>query len=195
MNSKKNSTKIPDKKTMNLCMRDESATDWTTLGIGLAIILVMVFLVAKWGVIDQYARLNEAENAYIAAKEKNDSVKEIAERYPEVLQEYRLYGREWLNDGTVKDTVSLERTEMLDLFEKILMKRGVVKEISAYGDSVSVKMSGMNLDSISDMLDDLREYDCVAGANLNSASTEKDDLGNLLDFTISVYLKAEEAEQ
>ena len=52
MNSKKNSTKIPDKKTMNLCMRDESATDWTTLGIGLAIILVMVFLVAKWGVIE-----------------------------------------------------------------------------------------------------------------------------------------------
>ena len=192
MNSKKNSTKIPDKKTMNLCMRDENDTDWTTLGIGLVIILVMVFLVAKWGVIDQYARLNEAEKAYIAAKEKNDSVKEIAERYPEVLQEYRLYGREWLNDGTVGDTVSLERTDMLDLFEKVLMKRGSVNEIYAVGDVVTVKMSGMNLDSISDMLEELKKYDCVAGASLNSASTEKDDLGNLLDFTVTVYLRAGE---
>lgn len=189
----KTNVKIPDKKTMNLCMRDtKKRTDWTTLIVGLAVIAVLMSMVAKWGVIDQYARLSEAEKAYSEARAKNEAVREIADRYPEVLEEYRIYGREWLNDGTVKDTVSVERTDMLDLFEKVIMKRGTVKSIAAYGDAVTVKMSGMNLDSISDMLEDLKEYGCVAGANLNSAATEKDDSGNLLDFTITVYLAAEE---
>lgn len=191
----KNSVKIPDKKTMNLCMRDtDKSTNWTTLIVGLVIIALLMSAVAKWGVIDQYARLAEAEKSYNDSKAKNDAVKDVADRYPQVREEYLLYSREWLYDGTVKDTVALERTDMLDLFEKVLMKRGTVINIAAYGEAVTVKMSGMNLDRISDMLDDLREYDCVAGANLNTASTEKDDLGNLLDFTITVYLKAGEVE-
>ncbi len=191
----KNSVKIPDKKTMNLCMRDTvKSTNRNTLIAGILIIPVLIGVTAKFGVIDQYARLADAENTYNDAKSKNDAAKVVVDRYPQVREEYLIYSSEWLYDGTVKDTVALERTDMLDLFEKVLMKRGTVKGIKAYGDTVTVTMSGMNLDGISEMLETLKSYDYVGGASLNSASTEEDDLGNLLDFTITVVLVAGEVE-
>ena len=56
--------KCPSKTGINMNKREKRTGEMLTLVIGLAVILLMAGLVARFGVMEQYRRLSEAQSAY-----------------------------------------------------------------------------------------------------------------------------------
>lgn len=56
--------KCPSKMGINMNKREKRTGEMLTLVIGLAVILLMAGLVARFGVMEQYRRLSEAQSAY-----------------------------------------------------------------------------------------------------------------------------------
>ena len=188
------SAKYPTKRTVNLAKRESHKKDLTTIITGAVVIALLCFVVAKFGVIDQFARLNDAEKEYSSVHEQNVALKEEIEDYPEIEQEYRTYSRKWMKtDSNV--AVSVDRSEVLDMLESKLMSCGTMRSFMVDGNTVLANMSGMNLEEISVMFDDLQLQPIVRKASLTIASTTT-STQELLDFSITITLQPEEeAEQ
>lgn len=186
--------KCPTKRTVNLAKRESHTRSVLTLVCGALIIVLLSAAVAKFGVIDQLARLDEAEQAYHEVHAQHLAMEEAIAAYPEVEQEYRTYSRKWMTDSSTL-SVSVDRMEVLDLLQTQLMSCGTVKSFLVQDSTVFVTMSGMDLEEISAMFAELQRQPIVASAALTIASTAQDSSASDLDFSITIILQpAEEAE-
>lgn len=182
--------KIPTKRTVNLAKHESHKKDLTTLITGGFLILVVCILVAKFGVIDQFNRLNEAETAYNDAHNQNLELQQQLEPYPEVEQEYRTYSRKWMKtDSSI--AVAVDRSDVLNMLETQLMSNGTMRSFLVENNTVIANMSGMNLEEISIMFAELQRQPIVKYATLTIASTEASSDVDV-DFSITITLQSEE---
>lgn len=189
--------RCPQKTGINMNMHEKRSGAVATAVAGAAVIVLLAAAVAKFGVIDLYRRQDAAQAAYNGVHQQYTSMQEELTGYDKVLTEYRTYSMDWLSGADEGDTrfVSVGRTEVLDLVEQKMMTRGTVSSVRAYDDTVTVEMTGMNLDEISRMVDDLEAQPMVARALLNIAETEKDQPASVLSFTLQITLQKEAAEE
>ncbi len=190
--------KLPEKTFINLAQKESQKKNVATLVLGAAMILAVSLAVAKFGVIDQYARLGAAENAYNLVHEQYVLTQQAVEDYPNVEKRYRTYSRKWMENSENDGLVTVDRTLVLDMMETYLRSQGTVESLSIRDTVMVVKMSGMNLRDISAMLGRVEQQPIVAAATLNLASTEnKDEPDAILDFTLTIALQPiqEETEE
>lgn len=196
-NDKKAVVRVPKKTRINLAKKEKKTASLYTLIIGMTVIAVLVFCTAKFGVIDQYNRLNRAEAEYNSIHVQYVATNDEIASYDAVMAEYRKYSRDWMiNDDTGK-FVAVDRTEMLDLIERDLMSKGTVNKVSIYGEQALIEMSGMTLKEISEMFMVVQEEPIVWSATLNIAATEEEQAtASILNFSITIVFQneAEEAE-
>ena len=167
-----------------------------TLVIGIAAILALSLCVAKFGVIDQLARLQKAETEYYTVHSQYVAMQQAVAEYPDVEAEYRTYSRNWMKSEDGNGFVKVDRQDILDLIEGYVMSCGTVKNVSIQDSTVIVTMSGMSLTEISDMFDRLKEQPIVADARLTTALTPELDNTENLDFSFIITVqKAEEDGQ
>ena len=185
--------KYPTKRTVNLAKHESNKKNVMTIVIGLIIIAILVVLVVKFGVTDQFARLNKAESSYLEVHEQLTAMEESLTDYPSVEQEYHTYSRSWMTNGENSIAVSVDRTEVLDMIEKLLMSKGTVNSLNIQGDTVLVNMSGMNLEQTSVMLAEIQRQDMVESVKLTTASTK--DTNEVQDFSLTIVLQSEEEEE
>lgn len=188
--------KLPTKTWVNLAKREDNSKNVATVVLGIFAIAVLSFCVAKFGVIDQLARQQEAESAYNAVHAQYTAMQASVSQYPEIEQEYRTYSRSWMQKEDSAMFVRVDRMDVLDLIETQLMPNGTVNTVYVQGDIMTVTMSGMNLTGISDMFRSLQQQSIVESASLNIASTTQDTPEeDELDFSITIVLKSEEETQ
>ncbi len=185
--------KCPTKRTVNLAKKESHKQSLVTLIVGIAIIAVLCFMVAKFGVADQFERLSAAESAYNDVHSQYIEMQEALASYDDVEQEYHTYSRKWMTSGE-NIAVTVDRAEVLDLLEDKLMSCGTVNSFLVEDDTVLANMSGMNLEEISVMFEDLQRQPIVDSAKLTIASTAS-DTGEVLDFSITIVLQAEDEEE
>lgn len=185
-------TKYPTKTTINMaaCGRTEAAGK--TLVIGMAVIAVLVLLVVKFCVFDQYARLSRAEADYNSVYQKNQELADRVSDYDEVMLEYRAYSMSFISDKNDENFVGVDRKEVLDLIETVMMKRGQVLSIEIYENTAKVSMRGMNLEEISEMIRSLKNSPVVSEAQLNIAKTDENKPASVLSFSVTIYLQQEQ---
>lgn len=185
-------TKYPTKTTINMaaCGRTEAAGK--TLVIGMAVIAVLVLLVVKFCVFDQYARLSRAEADYNSVYQKNQELADRVSDYDEVMLEYRAYSMSFISDKNDENFVGVDRKEVLDLIEIVMMKRGQVLSIEIYENTAKVSMKGMNLEEISEMIRSLKNSPVVSEAQLNIAKTDENKPASVLSFSVTIYLQQEQ---
>ena len=185
-------TKYPTKTTINraACGRTEAAGK--TLVIGMAVIAVLVLLVVKFCVFDQYARLSRAEADYNSVYQKNQELADRVSDYDEVMLEYRAYSMSFISDKNDENFVGVDRKEVLDLIETVMMKRGQVLSIEIYENTAKVSMKGMNLEEISEMIRSLKNSPVVSEAQLNIAKTDENKPASVLSFSVTIYLQQEQ---
>ena len=191
----KKSVKYPTKTTINLGKHESRSRSIVTLVCGIVLIAVLAGAVAKFGVVDQLARLHEAESTYLATHTQYLEVEQAIEDYPAVEQEYHTYSRKWMQDDTSGLFVSVDRVDVLALLEEHLMPYGEVESLSVQDTTMVVTMTGMDLEQISNMFIKLQEQPIVSSAELNIASTmSRSADASKLDFSITIILTpAEEA--
>lgn len=184
--------RYPHKVGINLNMREKQTGTVLTLVIGCAAIVLLAGLAAKFGVIDQYRRLSQAEEAYAQVHRQYETVQEELSDYDKVLNEYRSYSMDWTGEDDTGLFSNVSRQDVLDLIETEMMPNGTVNSIQVLGNSVLVNMSGMTLARISEMFRVIEQDPIVDRVELNVAETDKDRTDLLLDFSLSIALKTEE---
>ena len=92
--------KCPHKQGINLNMREQKGNPRLTLLVGCLAIVILAGCVAKFGVIDQYRRLDAAQAAYASVHTEYTQMQELLKGYNRLLMEYRTYSMEWATDGS-----------------------------------------------------------------------------------------------
>lgn len=185
--------KCPTKKVMNLAQRESQSQNITTLAVGLSLILVLCLCVAKFAVLDQLERQRKAEAEYAAVHSQYAQMQEALADYPQVEEEYRTYSRKWMQaQSSSRLFVSVDRQEVLDLIETWLMPHGEVRSFNVQDDTLVINMSGMNLEEISAMFEQVQQQPIVKSAALNLASTVKETEDGRLDFSLTIVLQPAE---
>lgn len=187
--------KCPQKTGINLNMRENQRSSRITLLVGCAVILLLAAAVAKFGVIDQYRRLDRAEAAYNQVNTQYQQAQEQLKNYDRVLMEYRTYSMDWMTGAQGSDGSDLsaivDRQKVLDLLEQQMLSRGRLNSLQVAGDTMVVSMSGMNLEQISDMFAAIQQSPIVGNVELKLASTEDGNVSAILDFTMRITLQQE----
>ena len=184
--------KCPSKTGINMNQREKRTGAVLTLVIGLAVILLMAGLVARFGVMEQYRRLSEAQSAYGEVHSQLAACQEKLADYELVLTEYRSCSLDGMTEGE-DQLITVSRQAVLDLVEGIMMPRGKVISVNILDDTADVEMSGMSLDQISDMFAVIEAESIVRSVELNMAATEENTASAQLNFSVRIYLGPERA--
>ena len=184
--------KCPSKTGINMNQREKRTGQVLTLVIGLAVILLMAGLVARFGVMEQYQRLSEAQSAYGAVHSQLAACQEKLTDYELVLTEYRSCSLDGMTEGE-DQLITVSRQAVLDLVEGIMMPRGKVISVNILDDTADVEMSGMSLDQISAMFAAIEAESIVRSVELNMAATEENTASALLNFSVRINLGSERA--
>ena len=184
--------KCPSKTGINMNQREKRTGQVLTLVIGLAVILLMAGLVARFGVMEQYRRLSEAQSAYGEVHSQLAACQEKLTDYELVLTEYRSCSLDGMTEGE-DQLISVSRQAVLDLVEGIMMPRGKVISVNILDDTADVEMSGMSLDQISAMFAVMEAEPIVRSVELNMAATEGNTASAQLNFSVRIYLGPERA--
>ena len=110
--------RLPSKTFVNLAQKESKKKSLLTLVLGVALILAVSFCVAKFGVIDQFARLDRAEGAYNQVHRQYLQVEQAVADYPKVEQRYRTYSRKWMENSAEDGLITVDRTLVLDMTEQ-----------------------------------------------------------------------------
>lgn len=184
--------KCPSKTGINMNQREKRTGEVLTLVIGLAVILLMAGLVARFGVMEQYRRLSEAQSAYGEVHSQLAACQEKLTDYELVLTEYRSCSLDGMTEGE-DQLITVSRQAVLDLVEGIMMPRGKVISVNILDDTADVEMSGMSLDQISAMFAVMEAEPIVRSVELNMAATEENTASAQLNFSVRIYLGPERA--
>ena len=184
--------KCPSKTGINMNQREKRTGQVLTLVIGLAVILLMAGLVARFGVMEQYRRLSEAQSAYGEVHSQLAACQEKLTDYELVLTEYRSCSLDGMTEGE-DQLITVSRQAVLDLVEGIMMPRGKVISVNILDDTADVEMSGMSLDQISAMFAVMEAEPIVRSVELNMAATEGNTASAQLNFSVRIYLGPERA--
>ena len=184
--------KCPSKTGINMNQREKRTGQVLTLVIGLAVILLMAGLVARFGVMEQYKRLSEAQSAYGEVHSQLAACQEKLTDYELVLTEYRSCSLDGMTEGE-DQLITVSRQAVLDLVESIMMPRGKVISVNILDDTADVEMSDMSLDQISAMFAVMEAEPIVRSVELNMAATEEHTASAQLNFSVRIYLGPERA--
>lgn len=184
--------KCPSKTGINMNQREKRTGQVLTLVIGLAVILLMAGLVARFGVMEQYKRLSEAQSAYGEVHSQLAAYQEKLTDYELVLTEYRSCSLDGMTEGE-DQLITVSRQAVLDLVEGIMMPRGKVISVNILDDTADVEMSDMSLDQISAMFAVMEAEPIVRSVELNMAATEENTASAQLNFSVRIYLGPERA--
>ena len=184
--------KCPSKTGINMNQREKRTGQVLTLVIGLAVILLMAGLVARFGVMEQYKRLSEAQSAYGEVHSQLAACQEKLTDYELVLTEYRSCSLDGMTEGE-DQLITVSRQAVLDLVEGSMMPRGKVISVNILDDTADVEMSGMSLDQISAMFAVMEAEPIVRSVELNMAATEENTASAQLNFSVRIYLGPERA--
>ena len=135
--------KCPHKQGINLNMREQKGNPRLTLLVGCLAIVILAGCVAKFGVIDQYRRLDAAQAAYASVHTEYTQMQELLKGYDRLLMEYRTYSMEWATDGSEDNGTLVDRQKALDLLEQEMLSRGRLVSLQVSGNKMVVSMSGM----------------------------------------------------
>ena len=185
-------TKYPTKTTINMAACGRTEVAGRTLVIGMAVIAVLVLLMVKFCVFDQYARLSRAEADYNSVYQKNQELTEKVKNYDDIILEYRACSMSFISDENDENFVGVDRKDVLDIIETVMMKRGQVASVEIYDDTAKVSMKGMNLKEISAMIKSLKTSPVVSDAQLNIAQTDENKEASVLSFSVTIYLQQEQ---
>lgn len=180
--SKKERLSIPDKTTLNLCMKEKSLISPVLFLSILVVILAISAVIGYFGVYKQYERVRVArENLNQLEHQLNDLNQQISD-YDSVKDRYNMYNYEDF-DKTLAD-----RQDILDLLKREVFPVCKVRSFSLSGRDLRIYVTGLTLDQVSTLIssleaDSLIEKVTVTAIGYNDSESRSEPTAN---FTITI---------
>ncbi len=196
MTRQKNMRRLPSKTGINLAMHEDHSASIRLLVLGCAVICLLALAVAKFGVLDQFARRDAAAAEYNRVHSQLQQLEAALKDYDKIETDYRTHSMDWLGSDPDSAYAQVTRRQILDLVERELMPHGSISAIAVYNDVMHISMSGMDLAGISAMILSLEQQPIVKEVRLDLAQTGQDgQTGTLLTFALTVILQPEEVAE
>ncbi len=196
---KKDKILVPDKTTLNLCMKEKSAISPALFVPILILILALALVIGYFGVYKPYqsvkARQAELDEAKSKLQQTYDRIDDYDDKYKDaegnggIETEYNRYNYEGF-DNTLAD-----RLDVLGLLETHIFPVATVNSISIANKTVSLTISGINSKELSDLLIDLSEDKLVANVKAYRGSDMDDETAEGYSSSVSMTITLNDAAQ
>lgn len=158
----------PSKTELNLAVQYSASAMRGSTVAAFLILLIAVGGFTKILVLDQLNRVNAAQDQVAVFRQQLDEEKAANDEYESVAEEYDRY---FYTGFTDEELSVVDRMEILNLLEEKLMSSAKVEDVSVSGNSVSVNLSDLSLQQLSDLISRLKESEIVEDVTVYSAGT------------------------
>lgn len=161
---------IPSKTTVNLAGREPL---FKLTGGTMATVLVIILLTgafARFAVIGRLARVSDARAELAVRTAELAGLEASNAENQSVTEEYNRYFYKGFSE---EELSSVDRMEALNLLERELMGAAQVSSIQLTGNTMSVTLSGVTLQQLSEMMRSLKEHPIVQDVSVYTAGTER----------------------
>ncbi len=155
---------MPTKTTLNLAIKEKRELDLSRVIPGVLAVMVAAGLFGKFAVADRFAKADAAEAAVADRRQYLAEVEEGYADYDEVQATYNRY------TYTGFDRTIADRLDVMALLEREVFPIGTVRTLSIAGKSVSLTVSGLTLDQLSDLMARLKTDPLVANVSISTAT-------------------------
>ena len=181
---------MPSKKGINLAKREEKTISFKKLLPWLLLVLVVMAALAKFGVIDRFETLRQAQAEAEAADTQKLMAMQAVKDYNDVEAEYRRYAVDWMG---AQEAAHVSRETVLALVKEELLPCGRVLSLSSSANGLSVSMSGLSLKQASELVNTLSARKEVSKVTFGSATQQNgEDQDLIITFSISMINPEEE---
>lgn len=156
----------PSKTTINLAQREQRPMN---LGVTVPTAILLAVAIAafcKFGVIDRLQAVSAVQAQAVQQEALAEQAKEKTVGYDQVLERYQ-------SESLRKNTASggADPMQCLELVEEYLLKQAQVSSFTINADMITVKLSGVTLNDISRIYQQLMKNEAVSGVQVFNAST------------------------
>lgn len=188
----KKNGQYPQKKTINLVIKEKSQFNPGRLIPLLAAVLLAAAAFGKFAVADRMAEVNRAQAALDAAGARAKELTAAIADYDAVQDEYNRYASGWMTED---ETALVDRMATIDLIERELMSVGGVKQFALAGNTLSVDLTGVTLSGTSGIVERLYAYPMVLQVEVYTAATGQiSGDGALVSLAITLVSGAPQTE-
>lgn len=165
----KTNSDYPSKTYMNLTVQKKRETNLRSALPKLIILVVVIGLFVKFGIIDFYGRVNDAESRLSQQESILTQLNLELMDYDEVLEEYESYDTEHL--ATSADAVSA--MDALGLVDRLVVPNATVESLGLSGNVLTLNVSEITLDSTGALVSLLYTDPMVKNVTVSTASTQE----------------------
>ena len=191
--------RAPTKPDINFALVGVKHVRWWLLLLAIVLIVAVVACFAKFLVLDKLAEVNAAE------AEAADARREVAECYARIEAYGELndiYAHYTYSGMTEEELERVDRTDVMDLLERVVFPRTHISEWSLFGNQLSLTIEGGTLQEINETVQQLMEEDIVSYCEVHTAATDglshyygQSVIPEKVTSSIVIYLHREEAAE
>lgn len=193
---RKNQTaSYPTKTSLNLVIREKSLGSPSRILPIAAGILVLLLAFGKFAVWDRLSRVSREQDTLDSLLAQVSQLTEQTADYSEVLAAYSQYTTSWMSQ---EEILLVDQADILSLVESQLMPSASVSRFSVNGNVLSVELSHLTLQGVSELVQKLGELPQVLEVTVYSASsqTQNEPISSVsLSITLSSGYSGDEGQE
>ena len=155
---------MPTKTTLNLAIKEKKELRLSRTVPAVLAVLVCAALFGKFAVADRFAAADTAERAVAARRAELTAIEQSCADYDDVQHTYNQY------TYTGFDRTIADRLEVMALLEREVYPVGTVRTLSIAGKTVTLTVSDMTLEQLSNLISRLETDPMVANVAISTAT-------------------------
>ncbi|MCI2058999.1 MAG: hypothetical protein LKJ80_07330 [Oscillibacter sp.] len=179
--------KYPVKTTMNLAQKEIKHRDMGVVIPTAVVLAVLIGLFCKFGVVDRLNAISRTDSAAVQQEDLLAQLQAQTTDYDQVLEEYQSYtaAKNAIHGGA-------DPMDCLGIIEANLIARSQVQSFAVAPSLITVQLSGVTLNQISSMYQDLKKNPLVSGVQVYTAATQAERNAQVV-ATMTIQLAAAQA--
>ena len=185
---------VPNKRYINLAEVGVQKLNLKVAIPALIIIVALAVLISKFGVIDRFVKVSDAEREVADLQTRMDAAKSRIAGYGELKD---LYAHYTYSDMTEEELNRADRVRVMELLKRVVMPKAAVSAWSVSGSQLKITLNAGTLEEINGITQSLIDESMVEYCTISTAVTDKGSVESIKGVTanIIVYLtKALEEE-
>lgn len=185
--AKKPAKVFANKRTMNFAAYRKSPINVKKVAIIVGVIVVVAGVFTKFAILDQLEKKNAAVEARNAAQMRLTGQMMGMANYNELKQKYDRLTDARMNEN---ERYLVDRVEVFDMIREEIMPIGgcSVDSVSLHNNELNLGLSGLTLQELGDLINDLEELEMVTQVELRNAYSVDSDTASM---SIAIKLQKE----
>jgi len=168
----KKKVKIPTKRNINFVEITESnGIKWQVAIPLIVLIIVVAVLVAKFAVIDQFAKLNAIQSENVQIQSNIDMMNAQIAKFDDIKAEYAHYT---YSDMTEEELSRADRKEVLGLINKYVLPSAVLDSWVVNGNTLVINITGITLAGANNIVSKMGSDPIVTYCTVQTATTDNE---------------------